>query len=228
MKGNVLISNIAVMVALLTAACTNSAAPQNAGQSHTPAKASKIQRTFIFECSSTFSFIAAIEDDTAWLFLPQKTRSLPRVLSANGEKFSDNQYTFWINSDKAMLETATSTHRNCSNNRSKAIWEHAKLNGVDFRAVGNEPGWHLEIRYQDRILFVGDYGNFSREFPAPEPLTNKQARRTIYQTAADGKSLMVIIEGRQCRDTMKGELFETTVSVMFERKTYLGCGRPLH
>ena len=228
MKGNVLISNMAVMIALFIAACTNSAAPQNADQSHTQAKARKIQRTFVFECGSTFSFVAAIVDDTAWVFLPQKTTNLPRVLSANGEKFSDNQYTFWIKSNKAMLETVTSTHRNCMNNGSKAIWEHAKLSGVDFRAVGNEPGWQLEILNQDRILFVGDYGNFSREFPAPEPTTDKQTRRTIYQTAAEGKNLMVIIEGRQCRDTMKGEIFETTVSVTLDRKTHQGCGRPLH
>ena len=114
------------------------------------------------------------------------------------------------------------------NNRTKAIWEHAKLNGVDFRAVGNEPGWYLEIRNGDTILFVGDYGNFRYKFVTPEPLTNQLERRTIYRTKANGKSLTVIIEGRQCRDTMSGESFGATVSVTLDQNTYLGCGRALH
>ena len=109
-----------------------------------------------------------------------------------------------------------------------AIWEHAKLNGVEFRAMGNEPGWYLEIRNQDTILFVGDYGNSRYEFATPEPLINQQKHTTIYQTAAGGKSMTITLEGRQCQDTMSGESFATTVRVALDHQHYQGCGRALH
>lgn len=109
-----------------------------------------------------------------------------------------------------------------------AIWEHAKLNGVDFRAVGNEPGWYLEIRNGDKIVFISDYGTSRYEFAASEPLTDQKKHTNIYQTDAGGKNLRVVIEGRQCRDTMSGEYFETTVRVRLDQKKYQGCGRALH
>jgi uncharacterized membrane protein len=40
--------------------------------------------------------------------------------------------------------------------------------------------------------------------------------------------LTVIIEGRQCRDSMSGESFGATVTVMLDQKKYQGCGRALH
>ena len=103
-----------------------------------------------------------------------------------------------------------------------------KLPGVDFRAVGNEPGWHMEIRNNNKILFVGDYGDYRIEFPTPHPVTDQAARRTIYESNFDGKRILVLIEGRQCYDTMSDESFSVTVDVTIDQKTYRGCGRALH
>ena len=50
-----------------------------------------------------------------------------------------------------------------------AIWEDAKLRGVDFRAVGNEPGWNLEISADGEMVFIGNYGQTEYKFPTPEP-----------------------------------------------------------
>lgn len=50
-----------------------------------------------------------------------------------------------------MLEVGKKRHVHCKNNRAEAIWEDAKLRGVDFRAVGNEPGWHLELTAGERL-----------------------------------------------------------------------------
>ncbi len=213
---------------LLLSGCLNGATLENPAHPEHPTGVQVNPKTFVYECGDTFSFVARIESETAWLFLPQTTLSLPRVVSASGEKYSDGITTFWTKADAALLEYNDTSYRNCMNNRTKAIWEHAKLNGVDFRAIGNEPGWYLEIRNGDTILFVGDYGNSRYEFAAPEPETNQQERRTIYRMKANGKSLTVIIEGRQCRDSMSGESFGATVSVTLDQKKYQGCGRALH
>jgi membrane-bound inhibitor of C-type lysozyme len=224
----ILIYKVLGIVLILLAGCLNATTPDNSIHSQPAVEAQKAPKTFVYECSNTFSFVARIEDNTVWLFLPQKTLSLPRVPSGSGAKFSEGRILFWTKGDTALLENNDTSYRDCKNNRTKAIWEHAKLNGVDFRAVGNEPGWYLEIRNADQIVFISDYGTSRYEFVAPEPLTDQPKRTTIYKTDADGKNLTVVIEGRQCRDSMSGEYFETTVSVKLDQKKYQGCGRALH
>jgi uncharacterized membrane protein len=127
-----------------------------------------------------------------------------------------------------VLESGKATHRECRNNPSRAIWEDAKLSGVDFRAVGNEPGWHLEIKAGDKVVFVGDYGQTRYEFATPEPLNDQHARKTTYEVRTPEHELTVVLEALRCHDSMSGEPFETTVTVLLDGRTYRGCGRPLH
>ena len=110
----------------------------------------------------------------------------------------------------------------------RSVWEHAKLEGVDFRAVGNEPGWLLEIRNGRSILLVSDYGARRDRFPAPEPRVETDAARTRYETREGDHRLTVVLEGRSCRDSMSGEAFETRVTVTLDDRTLRGCGRALH
>ena len=185
-------------------------------------------QTYVYECNDGYGFVARIEGEKAWLFLPNGTISLPHVRSASGARYSQGPVTFWSKGEEALLETGENSHRNCRNNRRKAIWEDAKLNGIDFRAVGNEPGWYLEIRRGDIIVFVGDYGQSRYRFTTPAPFSDQQARKTTYRVDDGGHNLTIVIEGRPCLDTMSGDAFESTVTVTLDGKNYRGCGRALH
>jgi hypothetical protein len=46
----------------------------------------------------------------------------------------------------------------CELNRQRTPWVDARARGAKFRAVGQEPGWDLEI-HPDRIVMVYQYGN---------------------------------------------------------------------
>ncbi len=96
--------------------------------------------TFVYDCAEDYCFVACVEKNFVWLFLPTKTVSLPRVPSGVGDKFSDGKIMFWSRNQEALLKIADNVQYSCVNNPLKAVWEHAKLTGVDFRAVGNEPG----------------------------------------------------------------------------------------
>ena len=102
--------------------------------------------------------MSRIEGESTWLFLPTGTVSLLHVPSASGAKFAEGALTLWTKGEEARMEVEEGTRRNCRNNRAKAIWEDAKFRGADFRAVGNEPGWNLEISAGGSIVYVGDYG----------------------------------------------------------------------
>jgi putative lipoprotein len=213
---------------VLLAACSGTSAQQHQTIERVQRHGAVAPQTYVYACSDNYSFVARIEGEKAWLFLPKKTLRLPHVPAASGAKYTDGQITFWSKGDEALIEDGQETHRKCKNNRAKAIWEHAKLGGVDFRAVGNEPGWYLELRKGDSVVFVVDYGQRRFEFTTPAPMIDQQARVTTYRVRANEHELVIVIIGQHCRDSMSGEPFETSVTVVLDDREYQGCGRPLH
>jgi membrane-bound inhibitor of C-type lysozyme len=212
----------------LLLACANSAAHNDITVAPRKQQDQSAAMTYVYECSDGYGFVASVQGEKAWLFLPGKTISLPYVPSGSGAKYSENQITYWSKGDEALLEIGSQNHSKCKNNRALAIWEDAKLSGVDFRAIGNEPGWNLEIIMRDKIVFVGNYGQNRYEFITTGPSIDQQARTTVYKVQNDKHEMSVIIVGRRCHDTMSGEAFEATVTVILDGKKYRGCGKALH
>lgn len=103
-------------------------------------------------------------------------------------------------------------------------WEEARARGVDFRGVGQEPGWLLDVYQQGRIRFLWDYGENLADFPLPAP-AYPQEGATQYQTQADGRSLTVTIRRAPCQDAMSGEAYPSRVEVVIDGRTLSGCGR---
>ena len=220
--------NLLLCALVLLQACANPKAhsDKTAGSLKQPGQ--RNAKIYVYECSDGFGFVASVQGEKAWLFLPGKTISLPHVPSASGAKYSEDQITYWSKDDEALLTIGDEKHTGCKNNRALAIWEDAKLRGVDFRAVGNEPGWNLEIFTGEKIVFVGNYGQTRYAFITPEPSIDQQTRTTIYNVQNDKHKLSVILKGSRCNDTMSGEAFETTVTVILDGKKYRGCGKALH
>ena len=185
-------------------------------------------RTFYYQCPGSYAFVARLEGERIWLFLPDGTVQLPHEPSGSGARYSDGTTLFWSKGEEALLDTGSEQYRGCRNNRAQAIWEHAKLNGADFRGVGNEPGWHMEIREGRSLLFVSDYGKHRYLFPNPERESNPETRETRYTAFTDSHSLRVIVKGETCQDSMADTVYESRVRVELDERVYHGCGRPLH
>ena len=186
--------------------------------------------TFFFECEG-LDFTARHDPKGIYLFLPGRTLLLPETPSGSGAKYTDGETTFWSKGEEALLEAGGKTYPKCRNNRRRAVWEDAKLNGVDFRAVGNEPGWYLEIYDKgapERIDFLGDYGQVYYTFPAVRRETQGSRERTRYVARIGAHQLEVTLEKGPCLDDMSGEAFETSVTVKLNNRSYRGCGKPLH
>ncbi|MBY6185332.1 MliC family protein [Marinobacter hydrocarbonoclasticus] len=177
--------------------------------------------TLVMACDHT-TVPTRIEGDTAWLFLPGNTVRAERVVSASGAKYTAKDVTLWLKGQEGILMVPGQPDQNCRNDRRAAIWEGAKLDGMDFRAIGNEPPWILEL-WPERIVLKTGYEQQRREWPRPEPANLERASRF---DVADGVS--VLLEGKPCSDTMSGEGFETTVTVTDGERLYRGCGRALH
>ncbi len=106
------------------------------------------------------------------------------------------------------------------------VWHAAKLRGVSFRAIGQEPHWLLEITNGKEILLVTKYGQKKTAYPYVEPKVNQQQRKTVY--SMKDQKLEVAIEGKDCTDSMSGEKFSVSVFITLNDTNLKGCGRALH
>ena len=191
-------------------------------------------KTYFYLCEGEEkSIVVTINGDRGHLFSYQLSQALAREPGTNVFSGSDAHYRPDNPPGLAPGQTAEIVirgvrHGNCKNNPRAAVWEAAKLRGVDYRALGQEPAWQLEISAEEGFLLATDYGANRLEFPYAEPEVNQAQRTTRYASQLGGNNLNITIKGERCTDSMSGETFSSRVEVVWQGKTLLGCGRPLH
>lgn len=105
-------------------------------------------------------------------------------------------------------------------------WDQARARGAEFRAIGQEPGWSLEIDRGRSIRYTGDYGQVQLTMPAPEP-TRDSVDAVTYRVQAESRDLTVVIREEPCQDVMSGEAFTHAVTIRLDGRELAGCGRML-
>lgn len=92
---------------------------------------------------------------------------------------------------------------------------------LPFVAVGNEPGWRVDIT-AEAITLESDYGatKVSMRMRRPEPVPG--GRR--YAGNADGRVMVVTVLDRVCVDDMTGLPRPHTVTVTLDEDALRGCG----
>ena len=106
-----------------------------------------------------------------------------------------------------------------------APWDRARAAGVDLRAVGQEPGWILQVWDGERLVLEADYGERLVELPYTG---RKDLDGGFVLTAeGDGQRLEALWVEEPCADTMSGERFDHAVTVTLGEDSYRGCGRLL-
>ena len=106
------------------------------------------------------------------------------------------------------------------------VWHAAKLRGVAFRAIGQEPAWLLEMTTGEEVLLLTGYGQTRTVYPYVEPEVFQDQRISIFNLRQG--EVIVIIEGISCTDSMSGEKFEVSVTIDLQGKQLKGCGRALY
>ncbi|HEX4999705.1 MAG TPA: MliC family protein [Terriglobia bacterium] len=188
--------------------------PQSAPAATTP----PITRQF--QCEK-FALTATFQDDHVELQLPERRLILPHAISASGARYTDGAALFWDKGGQATLEL-DGVQQMCQVVRNP--WEEARERGVQFRAIGQEPGWDLEIDKSELRLRY-DYGERKLQAPLPAPVNDGTTVR--YETAVDSHNIRVVIERRECADVMSGEKFSHTVAVTVDDRMLHGCGREI-
>lgn len=139
-----------------------------------------------------------------------------------GRRYADASGTaFQHDGTTARLALRGEPERDCVPARQPSPWNRALLAGTDFRAVGNEPGWYVEV---DRET--------SPALQATLAYGEKQVRATRVETTAtgfagvdaQGQRVELAIERTPCTDGMSGQRFEATARLRAGGTIYEGCG----
>jgi heat shock protein HslJ/uncharacterized membrane protein len=97
----------------------------------------------------------------------------------------------------------------------------------DYRGVGQEPGWQLEIRQGDEMRFTYDYGKGTAVTPAGRGDLDARTGTRTFRAAAGTDDLRVEIVPVSCSDSMSGRAFPATVTVTLNGRVFRGCGEAL-
>jgi len=97
----------------------------------------------------------------------------------------------------------------------------------DFRALGQEPGWQLEIHKGSEMRFTYDYGKGELVTPAARAHVDSSSGTRTYRSVTEANDLEVVIVPVRCADSMSGKQFAATVSVTLNGRAFHGCGEPL-
>ena len=115
-------------------------------------------------------------------------------------------------------------------NRALAPWDSVFFELTrdrDFRAIGQEPGWQLEIRMGSEMRFTYDYGKGSTVTPAARAELDATTGTRTFQAKAEANDLRVEIVPVGCEDSMSGKPFPATVTVTLNDRSFRGCGESL-
>jgi putative lipoprotein len=182
---------------------------------------------YAYNCGGQEITVRAGDGELA-LVLPERSLLLPQVEAASGARYSDGQVSFWGKGIESGILTAEGKDIECELDRQRTPWVDARARGATFRAVGQEPGWNLEI-HPDRIVMVYQYGNRRVVVPNVGLIENADSpdpeRR--WQATTEAHELQVTVEDRGCTDVMSGETFPARVKVKLDGRDYAGCGQDL-
>lgn len=72
-------------------------------------------KDIVFDCENGYSFTVRFkEEKEAELSLPDKTVTLPRVISGSGARYAEGDMVFWTKGEWALLETGSKSYKNCN------------------------------------------------------------------------------------------------------------------
>jgi putative lipoprotein len=96
------------------------------------------------------------------------------------------------------------------------------LQGVLYRAQGNEPFWTLTIANEEIVFSeLGRPGH--RVFPLESP--RMEGRTIEFRSTVGEHEILGVIEDTGCRDEMSGSFFSHRAEVSLDGTVYRGCAR---
>lgn len=180
--------------------------------------------TFVLDCDDLAPVGVLVNETVARIDAPRGPLDMAQVLSASGALYAGEGHQLWFKSDSAMYRQPNEeTGRECRVLTAASPWESAALRGVALRAVGQEPGWLVEVVPEKWVLVITDYGRLRVLAPPVAPVEFGGGQR--YSLRTETHTVEVLAMPGECSDGMSDETFDTKVTLVVDGVTSRGCGR---
>jgi putative lipoprotein len=187
-----------------------------------------VLRAYVWECADGQTLVMRnlFREKAVAIDFHDGTRRLDQVISGSGAKYADAAVTFWTKGSTATLERQGTAPVQCEERRAFSLREDARARGVVYRALGNEPGWVLEVGPASRMSWTTNWGQDRFDFEQAQVTTAPDG--AILYTAQQGDvSIRASIKAERCVDDGEVE-FDHVVTVESGGRTLRGCGTRLN
>ena len=185
----------------------------------------------VFQCGD-FAFGTRTGIGEIALYLPEGVLVLSQVRSASGVRYQEGDTLFWMKGDQAMLSHQGTFYRQCLRNVLREAKDPVEHRPVDFRAIGQQPTWLLEVISGHNLNLITEYGQ--KRVQLPEPNIISQQDKVVFRAKDDENRVSASVRGEGCWLTaLEGETgfrkeWPDKVSVWWNGQHYEGCGEFLH
>jgi uncharacterized membrane protein len=181
-------------------------------------------RSLVLFCEALAPFAVRPLGETLRVELPLEDRDLPAVVAASGARYAQDGMEVWLKDDEALfLAPGDREPHRCRAEPATDPWQQAELRGVTLRAIGQEPGWLVEVVPYRWIRVLADYGQV--RFMLPPAAGEPDGDALLYRSQGGGHALELRVEDKPCEDGMSGEQSPLTVELLLDGETFRGCGR---
>jgi|GEM_PF-1674165 len=181
--------------------------------------------TWVYRCGEKVFSLRLDQPGTARLLINGEQKELTRKIDASEAVYVADQTRLAIIGESAELTFQQQYFHNCRYDQDASLWQHARLNGVSFRAIGYGPGWQLEHYPERGVIYTGDFGLTTVFFPQPVLKIETPEGELIYSGEQDGITLRVRGVRKECVDEASGDRFRWSVALTINGRPLQGCGR---
>jgi len=209
-----------------TAVPTPAAGPATAPAEQSPPAG--VLRAYVWRCDdgSTYKVRNLWREDAVAIDLHDGTHKLTLARSASGARYADSSVSFFTKGGEATLDAPGAPEVRCHEQRAQSLAEDARIRGVLYRGLGNEPGWTLEIGPGSTLVWVTDYSQERHEYG--NALASGDAQSGLVYAGKDAAGeIKVTVRPSSCKDDMSGDAFDLQVTVTSGGREYRGCGSRL-
>lgn len=186
-----------------------------------------VLRAYVWECADGQRLVMRnlFRERAIAIDFHDGTRRLDQTVSASGARYADAVAVFWTKGSAATLERQGAPAVTCEERRAESLREDARARGVTFRALGNEPGWVLEVGPGTRLSWTTNYGELRYDFDQAQAATTAGAVTYVAQQGTN--AIKATLRNAACVDD-GGIEFDHAATVEFEGQLYRGCGSRLN
>lgn len=204
------------------------AAPATAPAPATDEFPAGVLRAYVWHCADGQTLVMRnlLREQAIAIDFHDGTRRLDHAVGASGARYADNLVTFWTKGSTATLERQGVPAVQCEERRAESLREDARARGVVYRALGNEPGWILEIGPADRLSWTTNFGQDRHDFGQAQAVTTPDGA-SVYTAQNAAIAIKASIMAGRCVDDGEVE-FDHVVTLESGGQTFRGCGTRLN